>query len=122
MHAANKRFAEERADARAEIDRAFAEFHLTALCLITISPARVYTAGCACRCCVARLIGADPQITVPIGVMPTSTERGLGSVSRNPDLSQTLYPGQPIGITFVGRAGSEAALLRIAIGFSRAIE
>ena len=70
----------------------------------------------------ASLIDADPQITGPIGVMPQSTAVGLGRISRDPDLSQTLYPGQPIGITFVGRANSEASVVRIgANAFQRAI-
>lgn len=47
VEVAHGRAAEERADARAEIDRAFAESQVMALALITISPARVYTAGCA---------------------------------------------------------------------------
>ena len=120
--AANARFVEERADARTELDRAFAESQLSALCLITISPARVYAAGCACSCAMSPLIDADPQITVPIGLMPPSTAVGLGRISRDPDLSQTLYPGQPIGITFVGRANSEASVVRIgANAFQRAI-
>ena len=52
--------------------------------------------------------------------MPSSTAIGSGRTARDPDLSQTLYPGQPIGITLVGRANSEASLVRIANAFQRA--
>ena len=55
-----------------------------------------------------------------MGIMPPSTAVGLGRISRDPDLTQTLYPGQPIGMTFVGRANSEASLVRIANAFQRA--
>ena len=53
--------------------------------------------------------------------MPSSTAIGSGRTARDPDLSQTLYPGQPIGITFVGRANSEASLVGIADAFQRSI-
>lgn len=47
--------------------------------------------------------------------------RPIYIASADKQLSTTLYPGQPIGLTFVGRPASEASLLSIAHAFMRVL-
>lgn len=59
--------------------------------------------GGSSRCAA---VAGYPLVTVPAGFVPQGTERGAGK-----DL--------PIGLTFMGRAWSEATLIRLAYAFER---